>query len=180
MTTDPRLLDPALEPAPVDWNRVDRLEWIQPRLLSRRWVLVADGEPAMTLEQHGFWNRDYLARSHAAEWKVLEPFWGPTRVTRGEESEAEIVATFHFPLEHRLARAAGEPLVWARRGWTSFGHVLETREKFPLLAVRESLNPLTCAGRVELHEAARGLPDLAALVALTWVLQLRSHRARTR
>lgn len=94
--------------AAVDWRRVERLAWVQPRLLGWRWELIADGATAARIQGRGLGGRGFDAQTRAASWRILGPrLFGPTSIHRGEEVEAHARARTGWLGHGRIERAAG-------------------------------------------------------------------------
>ena len=163
--------------AAVDWRRVERLEWVQPRLLAWRWELLADGATAARIQGRGLWGRGFDAHTRADSWRILEPrLFGPTSIHRGEEVEACARARIGWLGHGRIERAAGHVLGWKREGWRALNHVLANGEGFPLFKVRSGLQWCRAGATLHLEDAGRDLPDLEALILLSWALMMITRR----
>jgi len=163
----------------VDWRRVERLEWVQPRALHDLWRLLADGVPAAELRAKSLWKNGWLARTHDAEWTIADPVFGAPHITRADESEPAARARLRMFAPIPIERAAGPALGWRLADWASRTRVLATSEKLPLVTVRSRFRWLRTEAEVLLEDAGRELPDLEALVLLVWGLVLSRRRSRS-
>lgn len=180
MSHDRKIADSSDKLSAVDWARVEKLEWVQPGLVARRWELVADGGTTARIQSRGLWNQGYDAQSRRYSWRIHEPLFGPVTIRRAGETEPIAVARIGWLGSGRIERAAGPALKWTRLGWRSRSHVLTNAERFPMFEVRTGLRLIRAGGSLHLEDAGRALPDLEALLVLGWsLLMIARRRAST-
>lgn len=163
---------PALVPLPGPPGA--ELTWTRTRIVRGEWQLGGDAGTYATVRGKG---RAFEARTAGAEW-TLRGDWGCSRLEAWRTEDAAPVLRFvqRFFASDRIERTAGETLSWSSPVFGSRSRI-ETEDGRVLLEV-ETKGLWRPHRLLSIHEAARALPDLAALVLLTAALpELAERRA---
>lgn len=164
---------------PVDWRRVERVEWLQPARMARRWELHVDGERVIDYHAKGPFSAGRAESSIGSVWKVTSSIWHRHSVTR-EDASAPAVQSGRLGFRNiQIRREAGEPLIWRIHGFFTPEYWIENDEKFPFVRFERRRSFLKHEAVVHLEDAGRELPDLEPLLLLGWVMSLTASRRRS-
>lgn len=169
--------EPPLPLAPLPGPPGLVLTWTRTRVVRGEWRLAGEGGTYATVRGKG---RTFEARTAGAEW-TLRGDWGCSRLEAWRAQEAAPVLRFvqRFFASDRIERTAGETLRWSP-GFFGSRSRIETDDGRVLLEV-ETKGLWRPYRLLSIHEAARTLPDLPALVLLTAALpeiaERRAHSA---
>ena len=154
------------------------LLWRRDRAFGTRWSLFAGDRPLGWLNAGGW--RQFDGATSEGAWKLAYGWRHVLRVTRTNAGEPSV--TFHpaFWSGGRLERRGLENFAWKSAGFGAGRWRIETEDGRVLVGV-EATGWWRPNLSIEVHEAARDLPDLSELLLLTVVLRIlarqRSHHA---
>jgi hypothetical protein len=152
--------------------------WKQPRALLPEYELRADGELAATLVFRSTFGSFATGTSADGCWTFKRLGFVATTVTiRAEGSETDLAVfrnntwtgggTLEFPDGRRLRANTN---FWTTR------YQLSTEAEAPLITFSRIGGLLHVSCAVEVHDAARAMPELPWLVMLGWYLAIMMHR----
>lgn len=186
MNANPRALDARTADeerraalAPFDASARGTWAWTQPARLRARWTLAVDGRAVAELA--GLALIGAKARVLLADRTIeLRPRFPGDMVAIETGAESPLVRYRASWLAGGRFERAGEPaLLWRRESFWRTHWGLLTPEHLPLAHLRTRLGFLRREATLELEDAARRLPDLAALLALGWYLAIRAQHHHT-
>lgn len=160
--------------------------WERPRMLQRRWQLVAGDELLATLESSSVWHVAMSAETAGARWRLRHQglFLGTVSVER-EVAAGEFASAVSFrPAWFGAGRieCGGESLRWRRVDFLGRRWEIGTADGQPLLTFERLPGLFRAGARVLRSETAESRADLPELALLGWyllVLMARQVQAAT-
>lgn len=169
-----------------DFAEANALEWRweRPRLLQRRWHLLAGDEPIARLESPSVWRATMVAETAGATWRLRhQGFLLGTVCLEREVAAGEYApAATYRPAWFGAGRieSGADVLRWRRDDFLGRRWTISTEDGAPLVTFERLPGLFRSGCRVIRADAAQGRADLPQLALLGWyvlVLMVRQAQA---